>query len=138
MHFLFFCFFDEVVLLRFLFFPNAGVCDMCECLVYLVYAPNCVFVITVRLSLENILNVCERVTNWQELGIQLKVPRSVLESIKAECGGDVKRAKSSLIKYWLSGDSLASWQKLAVALMESGYGELYSDIMKQDPGTDYD
>ncbi len=104
-----------------------------------VFVFVCVFFFSLpearRLSLTNILKVSEEVTEWEKIGVHLSVPPSELESIRTECGGDAKEAKSLLFEYWLGNDSHTSWQKLALAFRESGYERLSSEISNLDAGT---
>ena len=86
--------------------------------------------------MKNILNVSEEVTEWEKIGVHLSVPPSELESIRTECGGDAKEAKSLLFQYWLGNDSHTSWQKLALAYTKSGYKSLSSKIASQDSGNE--
>ena len=82
-----------------------------------------------KLSLKNILQVVDSVTNWRELGVGLGVPVHVLQTIEAENGRDVRRSKVVLIQHWLGNDSHASWERLAEVLRLSGHERQASQIM---------
>ena len=67
------------------------------------------------LTLDNLLTVLERVTNWKRLGRWLDVPLS---------RRDVMTGKESMLREWLDNHPAPSWELLAWALYRSGEGQL--------------
>ena len=67
------------------------------------------------LTLDNLLTVLERVTNWKGLGLWLGVPPS---------RRDVMTGKESMLREWLDNHPAPSWELLAWALYMKGGGQL--------------
>ena len=67
------------------------------------------------LTLDNLLTVLERVTNWYEVGRWLDVPLSRLY---------VMTGKESMLREWLDNHPVPSWELLAWALYRSCDGRL--------------
>ena len=65
------------------------------------------------LTLDNLLSVLERVTDWKGLGEWLDVPLSIR---------DVMTEKESMLREWLDNHPAPSWELLAWALYMSGGG----------------
>ena len=59
-------------------------------------------------------------TQWYDLGLQLRLSPSTLDSIAADhqTADDCKRA---MLRKWLQSDLEASWEKLAAALALTGH-----------------
>ena len=67
------------------------------------------------LTLDNLLSVLERVTDWYGLGLWLDVPESKR---------DVMMEKESMLREWLDNHPAPSWELLAWALYRSRSGRL--------------
>ena len=63
------------------------------------------------LTLDNLLSVLERVTDWKEVGEWLGVPWTRLY---------VMMEKASMLREWLDNHPAPSWELLAWALYRSG------------------
>ena len=69
-------------------------------------------------------------TQWYDLGLQLKLPPSILDAIASDhqTADDCKRM---MLRKWLQSDPEASWEKLAVALSLTGHKTTAAVIKRQ-------
>ena len=69
-------------------------------------------------------------TQWYDLGLQLKLSPSTLDTIAADhqISDDSKRV---MLRKWLQIDPEASWEKLAVALTLTGHKTAAAVIRRQ-------
>ena len=80
-------------------------------------------------------------TQWYDLGLQLKLSPSTLDTIAADnqTSDDCKRV---MLRKWLQSDPEASWERLAAALTLTGHEaaaagirRLFSPIITKDEDT---
>ena len=55
------------------------------------------------------------VTDWQNLGLQLKIRQSVLEEVEIN-NHDVNKRKRSMLIRWLKSNTKAAWDDIVSAL----------------------
>ena len=69
-------------------------------------------------------------TQWYDLGLQLKLPPSILDTIASDhqTADDCKRI---MLRKWLQSDPEASWEKLAAALTLTGHETTAAVIRRQ-------
>jgi hypothetical protein len=83
-------------------------------------------------KLQNIVTALKEVqdTRWYDLGLQLQLPPSTLDSIAAdhESADDCKRI---MLSKWLSEDPEASWERMAAALTMIGHENTAANIRSQ-------
>ena len=60
------------------------------------------------------------VTEWHQLGVQLKVPPSILQTIERNHSHDAQRCKTEVLIWWLQNSLEISWEKLAQAVEAVG------------------
>ena len=72
------------------------------------------------LDLAEVLAAIEEVTKPYQLGIQLKIDSSQLDTIEKNHARDIDRQKTEVIKYWLHNSPDASWTTLANAVERMG------------------
>ena len=72
------------------------------------------------LDLAEVLAAIEEVTKPYQLGIQLKIDSSQLDTIEKNHPRDIGRQKTEVIKYWLHNSPDASWTTLAKAVERMG------------------
>ena len=59
--------------------------------------------------------------DWNQLGIQLNVPRHILRNIDRENPGNESRKLSEVLQYWIdNAEPAASWEKIVEALRRIG------------------
>ena len=58
--------------------------------------------------------------DWNQLGIQLNVPRHILRRIDQENPGNESRKLSEVLQYWIDNEPAASWEKILEALQRIG------------------
>ena len=58
--------------------------------------------------------------DWNQLGIQLNVPRHILRNIDRENPGNESRKLSEVLQYWIDNEPEASWEKIILALQRIG------------------
>ena len=68
-------------------------------------------------------------TQWYDLGLQLELPPSTLDTIAAH--HNVDGHKRMMLRKWLQSDPEASWEKLAIALTLTGYKTAAAVIRRQ-------
>ena len=69
------------------------------------------------LSLPDLLEVTNKVTDWHALGVFLKMPSEELKDIERRLSGEgIRRCKSELFTCWMKRYSNASWTEIALAL----------------------
>lgn len=70
---------------------------------------------------------------WYPFGIQLGIPDYALDEIKANNPGDVRSCCREALKYWLTKNYDASWEKVLQALQSESISErtLAEDIEKK-------
>ena len=68
-------------------------------------------------------------TQWYDLGLQLELPPSTLDTIAAH--HNVDDHKRMMLRKWLQGDPEASWEKLAAALTLTGHETTASVIRRR-------
>ena len=71
-------------------------------------------------DLADVLAALKEVTKSYQLGIQLKIDSSELDSIEKNHPRDVDQQKTEVIKYWLCNSPDASWTTLANAVERMG------------------
>jgi hypothetical protein len=65
--------------------------------------------------------VCELIeVDWNQLGIQLNVPRHILRNIDQEYPSNESRKLSEVLQYWIDDEPAASWEKILQALQRIG------------------
>ena len=69
-------------------------------------------------------------TQWYDLGLQLQLSPSTLDTIKAD-HQNVDDCKRMMLRKWLQSDPEASWEKLAAALTLSGHKTTAAAIRRQ-------
>ena len=86
----------------------------------------------VKLELKDLVLAVKDVTDWYGLGLQLSLPRHMLDTIKAERlpVEDSMRLREMLSK-WLDYDPEASWEKLASALEAIGKRAVAENVRRQ-------
>ena len=69
-------------------------------------------------------------TQWYDLGLQLKLPPSTLDTIAADhqASDDCKR---TMLRKWLQSDPEASWERLVAALTLTGHKTTAAVIRRQ-------
>ena len=87
-------------------------------------------------DLADVLAALKEVSKPYQLGIQLKIDSSELDSIEKNHPRDIGRQKTELVKYWLRNSPDASWTTLANAVERiGGYARLVDNLRgypKQD------
>ena len=68
-------------------------------------------------------------TQWYDLGLQLKLSPSILDTIAAH--HSVDDHKRMMLRKWLQSDPEASWERLAVALTLTGYKATAASVRRQ-------
>ena len=68
-------------------------------------------------------------TQWYDIGLQLKLPPSTLDTIAAHHNADDH--KRMMLRKWLQSDPEASWEKLAAALTLTGHETAASVIRRR-------
>ena len=58
--------------------------------------------------------------DWNQLGIQLNVPRHILKNIDRENPGNESRKLSEVLQYWIDNEPEPSWEKIIQALQRIG------------------
>ena len=59
--------------------------------------------------------------DWNELGIQLNVPKHILRNIDRENSGNESRKLSEVLQYWIdNAEPAAAWEKILEALQRIG------------------
>ena len=54
--------------------------------------------------------------DWNQLGIQLNIPRHILRNIDRENPDNESRKLSEVLQYWIDNEPVASWEKIIQAL----------------------
>ena len=67
-------------------------------------------------------NLCEVKEKWYSIGLQLKIPSSILDSIEKE-DNTLNDKLTSMIKSWLKSTSSKSWMVVCDALKTLSVGE---------------
>ena len=68
-------------------------------------------------DLTNLMDELRDVTDWQKLGLQLKIRQSVLEEVEMnEVQCDIAKMKRSMLIRWLKSNPDAAWEDLLTAL----------------------
>ena len=60
------------------------------------------------------------VTEWHQLGVQLEVPPSTLQTIESNHPHDAHRQKTEVLIWWLENALEISWEKLVQAVEAVG------------------
>ena len=83
-----------------------------------------------KLELKDLVNAVRDVIEWHDLGLELGLPESVLQSIEADHRyiGDRRRM---MLSKWLDFDQEASWEKLIAALMTIRRKDVAENIRRQ-------
>ena len=76
--------------------------------------------LTISEHLADVLAALKEVTKPYQLGIQLKIDSSELETIEKDYPRDIDRQKTEVIKYWLRNSPDPSWTTLASAVERMG------------------
>ena len=71
-------------------------------------------------SLKDVLAALKKVTKPYQLGLQLNIDSSELDTIEKDHLRDIDRQKTEVIKYWLRNSPDASWTTLANAVERMG------------------
>ena len=58
--------------------------------------------------------------DWNQLGIQLDIPRFILRNIDRENPGNESWKLSDVLQYWIDNEPAASWEKIIQALQRIG------------------
>ena len=58
--------------------------------------------------------------DWNQLGIQLNVPRHILRNVDRENPGNESRKLSEVLQYWINNEPEASWEKIIQVLQRIG------------------
>ena len=58
--------------------------------------------------------------DWNQLGIQLNIPRHILRNIDRENPGNESRKLSEVLQYWIDNEPEPSWEKIIQALQRIG------------------
>ena len=67
--------------------------------------------------------------DWNQLGIQLNVPRHILRNIDRENPGNESRKLSEVLQYWIANEPEPSWEKISQALEKiGGHGNIITNI----------
>ena len=69
-----------------------------------------------KLDLADILAELTEVTKPYQLGIQLKIDSSILDTIERNHPKDIDQQKTEVIQHWLRNSPDASWTTLAKAV----------------------
>ena len=89
-------------------------------------------------DLADVLAALKEVSKPYQLGIQLKIDSSELDSIEKNHPRDIGQQKTEVVKYWLRNSPDASWTTLANAVVQErmgGYARLVDNLRgysKQD------
>ena len=68
-------------------------------------------------------------TQWYDLGLQLKLSPSILDTIAAH--HNVDDHKLMMLRKWLQSDPEASWERLAAALALIGFKTIAANVRAQ-------
>ena len=83
----------------------------------------------IKLDLHNVVNaVKDVVTGWHDLGLNLRLPDSILRPIGSNHPQDAESCLRIMMSKWLSYDTQASWEKLANALTTMGENVIAANI----------
>ena len=83
-------------------------------------------------DLADVLAALTEVTRPYQLGIQLKIDSSELDSIEKNHPRDIDRQKTEVVKYWLRNSPDASWTTLANAVERmGGYARLVKTLREK-------
>ena len=88
----------------------------------------CLFVAP-PLSVKNVVAVINMLPWWNVGEYHLRVPRSKLDAINAECDTDEERLVA-IVRYWLLNDPNASWRKLIHQFDQYGNSDTADRIRK--------
>ena len=70
--------------------------------------------------------------DWNQLGIQLNVPRHILRNIDRENPGNESRKLSEVLQYWIDNEPEPSWEKIIQALQRiSGHRNIITSIQSK-------
>jgi hypothetical protein len=58
--------------------------------------------------------------DWNQLGIQLDVPRHILKNFDRDYPHDSSRKLSEVLQYWINNEPEPSWEKILQALQRIG------------------
>ena len=90
-------------------------------------------------DLADVLAALFEVTKPYQLGIQLKIDTSELDTIERNHPKDIDRQKTEVIKYWLRNSPDPSWTTLASALERmGGYAMLGKTLREKGQNTEED
>ena len=87
-------------------------------------------------SLKDVLAALKKVTKPYQLGIQLKVDSSELDTIEKNHPRDIDRQKTEVVKYWLRNSPDASWTTLANAVEKMGGRARLANELRARAGRD--
>ena len=84
-----------------------------------------------RLELREVVIAIKDVagTQWYDLGLQLRLPPSTLDTIAAH--HNVDDHKRMMLRKWLQSDPEASWERLAAALTLTGHKTIAANVRAQ-------
>ena len=85
-----------------------------------------------KLELKDVVIAMKDVTEWYELGLQLRLPDSTLALIARD--PDVAGHQRMMLSKWLQFDTEASWEKLAAALAVIGKNVLAENVRRRFMG----
>ena len=71
------------------------------------------------LTVDSVLEVMEKVQNWEEVGSKLGVPSSKRDEIEEQSSTEMEKSHQ-VGQYWVSTDPDASWEELGRGLYRSG------------------
>ena len=92
-----------------------------HCLIYISSAGS------TCLTLKEILNELEEVTDWYQLGIQLGLKPQTLIFIERNHPHDALRCKTDVLNWWLLNELEISWRNLAEAVEAMGGHKVLAD-----------
>ena len=90
---------------------------------------HCVTLITGPQRLIDLANELEEVVRWYNLGIYLKAPRHVLETIRVD-HRNTEDQKNALFDWWLdhTSEEERKWSRIVTALARAGFRSLAEKI----------
>ena len=84
-----------------------------------------------KLDLAEVVTALGEVTEPYQLGIQLKIDSSQLDTIEKKYPGDIGRQKTEVVKYWLRNSPDASWTTLANAVERMGGHSKLAETLRE-------
>lgn len=79
-------------------------------------------------SMWDLIHLADDILNWYKLGLELKLPSTDLQQIRAAYRGEGINPIVHMFMKWLVTDKDASWQTLISALKKSDHQELAASL----------